>query len=63
MNKKLKTYRRTYREQLSLAPYFPNPLPSLLFPLPVATALSRHNVLILALLNLSIYEFYIDFTL
>ena len=46
MNKKLKTYRRTYKEQLSWAPCFPNALFSLLFPLPVVLSISLQNVLV-----------------
>lgn len=46
MNKKLKTYRRTYKEQLSWASCFPNALFCLLFPLPVVPSISLQNVLV-----------------
>ena len=46
MNKKLKTYRGTYREQLSWAPRFPNALSSPLIPLPAVPSISLQNVLI-----------------
>lgn len=46
MNKKLKTYRGTYRQQLSWAPRFPNALSSPLIPLPAVPSISLQNVLI-----------------